>query len=227
MICKGFGGGWLPTSRAPFCKEHGPGQRVWAELVLQPSLPCARQCFGTGTTCRKSPSHSQDAAREQLGGKRNEAQVAKAKAQVAKAKSKAKNKCLFMHWAWPVSPIAWFFWLFSIFKRDCFPRRQTRSWLGCRSPCKAPGTGTHGSSSADNLYGPWDLTCWVYLGGEPKKAWCHPLLLSVRTEKIASGSHKNLWMQKCPQKPLPATCLPPRLLLADTYVASQGSVMVL
>lgn len=38
--------------------------------------------------------------------------------------------------------------------------------------------------------------------GEPKTAWCHPQLLSVSTGKTASGSHKNLWMQKCPQETL-------------------------
>lgn len=74
-----FGGGWLPTSQVSFCKERGPGQRVWAELVLQPNLPRARWCFGTGTPRRKSPSWSRDAAREEHRGKRNKAKVARTK----------------------------------------------------------------------------------------------------------------------------------------------------
>lgn len=47
--------------------------------MLQPNLPRARRCFGTGTPCRKSPSCSWDTAREELRGKRNKGKVARAK----------------------------------------------------------------------------------------------------------------------------------------------------
>lgn len=81
------------------------------------------------------------------------------------SKSKAKNKCLWMHRAWPVTPITLFFCLFSIFKRDCFPRTQT--------PHLAGGTGLHVRQLEQvpmlpalltNFPGPWDLNCWVSLG---------------------------------------------------------------
>lgn len=71
------------------------------------------------------------------------------------SESKAKNKCLLMHWVWPVTPITWFFWVFSIFKRGCFPRRQTSCWLGCRPPCEASRAGAHAPSSTYKL--PWLL----------------------------------------------------------------------
>lgn len=220
MICKGFGGGWLPTSQAPFCKEHGPGQRVWAELVLQPSLPCARQCFGTGTTCRKSPSHS---LKMQQGNSLEERGMRHRLQKQRQAKSKAKNKCLLMHWAWPVTPITWFSWLLSIFKRDCFPRRMTPCWLGYRPPCEATGA-PHDPSSAYKLSWPLGLDLLNLSWGWVQ---CSLMPPSASTGKKASGSHKNLDMQKCPKTLSLVTCLAPRLLLADTCVASQCSVMLL
>lgn len=47
--------------------------------MLQPSLPGARRCLGTGTPHRKPPSWSWCTAKEVLRGKGNEAQVARAK----------------------------------------------------------------------------------------------------------------------------------------------------
>lgn len=111
-----------------------------------------------------------------------------------------------MHWAWPVTPITWFFWLFSIFKRECFPRRLTPCWLGYRSPCEATGAGA-----------PWSQLCLQALTApgtwlSPKQPDAtHPLLLSVSTGKTASGSHRNLEMQKCPQNPAPSDLPGPQI----------------
>lgn len=114
------------------------------------------------------------------------------------AKRKAKNKWLWMHWAWPVIPITWFFWLFSIFKTA-----SQGGWLGYRSHARCPMLPALPTS-------PWDLTCWVYLGDEPKTSWS-TLCCSAGTGKTPSGSHKNLGKQKRPPKPVPSNLFGPQV----------------
>lgn len=63
-------------------------------------------------------------------------------------------KCVLMHWAWPATPTTLFFWVFSIFGRDCFPRRLTTPCLLHTSP-----------ALPTSFHSPWDLICWACLRG--------------------------------------------------------------
>lgn len=143
MICKGFGGGWLPTSKAPFCKEHGQGRGSELSLCSSHLLHVPGTALAQGLRA-ENPHHT---LKMQQGNSLEERGMRHRLQKQRQAKSKAKNKCLLMHWAWPVTPITWFFWL-TFLKEIAFQG----GWLGtdlmrgapctqlCLQTSMAPGT---------------------------------------------------------------------------------------
>lgn len=125
--------------------------------------------------------------------------------------------------------------MFSIFERDCFPRRLTTPWLGYQSPCKALAASKAAGAKSrcsqlscvqvqlcpQAFRDPGTTLAEPISGAEPKTGLMPPLVLSVGMGKTAGGSPRNYGCKKDPNKHR----LAPRLLLPDSYVAWRWSAV--